>query len=1304
MKKKFFALVLSFCMLLSLIPANMTLAMATDEISGQTEETEIVEKVDEETVDTIAEPVNEEQSEEADVADSINEDEAEKAKDDIIEDDDELGDKEETPEDDKSPADEGTAHEDSANDEYKGKSVRIPAGTSLYSSVDVEDSQKSEAETTAYVAGSIIGKEDSLWFELGGEYAEEKYRFVKYEDVELVTEPILPLDEMPPMVKASVPPKGPGYDMSFVPNHIRIKVNVLDWDTGEPVPGVAVAFNRRSTNTGLYPNVERVFDGLTSDANGVAYRDYTYTIENGPAGSKYICVNGVKVKYSADTLIRFDLGVVSDGYTTPLTTSGRIRNFVSGANAGKESGSVNGAVFDDFHFDGGIFNTWTHNFDYDDGTHPGYGGGASVEFNLYVKAKEVTISYENNRIEGWDPADYPSQTVKAGSIVSAPANIPVNSAGNAIPFLGWADKATGELFDFTQPVSSSVTLVPKWGPNPNAKGYIHLDSYLWNHDGYNGTYQTGQTNTTVNDLTYVIEYYDQAVATTSNWHVLTTVSVDENGHAEIVITPEMIQELSDFNDSIKNLPLVNNEPHRVAIDIGPSESDKGWHEANHRPLNYAWDWVKYDYEWFHGAGLVGVRMMWVNDDIDPVYDSNPDNNHWTRGKNGETTCPTVGNVQYAHNQNHVPWLTQGMIDDGFEIKWACYVAPSMTVNFDLDGGNGTGDYREQMMRPINSLPEQRSDFLVRNPGGTVTKTGMNFVGWYKVKSDGTLETAPWDFANRIVTESMVLRAVYTDNLYEVKFVTPENGTQDRQHKIGDTPAWAGADPVKSPSNGYAYEFVGWKETTGTNVDTEYTFHDDYDFDHQSRTIYKDGASTPETIDNTFADLTVYTAQFNATPIDYTLSYDLNGGSGTFADQSYTVETGVTIHNAEPTKTGYKFTGWALKTTDGNWTNKTYSKNETVTEKYGNTTLIAQYAPLYNYKLNFNKNTSDSVSNMPENIPETGWIENSTKTMSWTKEPTRTDYTFLGWATSENGSVIIPAGTKSYQMTGTAATLKEQTLYAVWQINERPYKVKYLEEVTGKVLHAEKNDVARVGETVTEYAETITGYELVSQDPQTKVISADETQNVIIFYYKEEQVEIKYIPVPANGGTVSVGSESVKVLNGNPTGSTASAEPGYKFVGWFSDATCNVKISDNETYIPSKNATSGMYEAATYYAKFEEELGDLTINKSGCSSADANQSFIFHVTSTNLENTSHEAIDMYVTIQGNGSVTITDLPIGSYKVEEVSSWSWRYTSDGAKNVTVDTDGESTTIANTRTNSSWLSGSAYAINTADGKKNN
>ncbi len=124
------------------------------------------------------------------------------------------------------------------------------------------------------------------------------------------------------------------------------------------------------------------------------------------------------------------------------------------------------------------------------------------------------------------------------------------------------------------------------------------------------------------------------------------------------------------------------------------------------------------------------------------------------------------------------------------------------------------------------------------------------------------------------------------------------------------------------------------------------------------------------------------------------------------------------------------------------------------------------------------------------------------------------------------------------------------------------------------------------------------------------------------------------------------------------------------------------------------------EIVFYYS---EALGELTIEKSGCDSRDTNQSFIFHVTSTSLVNTSRAAVDMYVTVQGNGSVTIKELPIGTYQVEEVSSWSWRYTPDSAKTVTLTKDSnEETTVNNTRSNGQWFSGSAYAINTESGRK--
>ena len=37
----------------------------------------------------------------------------------------------------------------------------------------------------------------------------------------------------------------------------------------------------------------------------------------------------------------------------------------------------------------------------------------------------------------------------------------------------------------------------------------------------------------------------------------------------------------------------------------------------------------------------------------------------------------------------------------------------------------------------------------------------------------------------------------------------------------------------------------------------------------------------------------------------------------------------------------------------------------------------------------------------------------------------------------------------------------------------------------------------------------------------------------------------------------------------------------------------------------------------------------------------------------------------VTVPKGGSTTVYDLPCGSYTVEQVNSWSWRYDADGAQ---------------------------------------
>ena len=77
-----------------------------------------------------------------------------------------------------------------------------------------------------------------------------------------------------------------------------------------------------------------------------------------------------------------------------------------------------------------------------------------------------------------------------------------------------------------------------------------------------------------------------------------------------------------------------------------------------------------------------------------------------------------------------------------------------------------------------------------------------------------------------------------------------------------------------------------------------------------------------------------------------------------------------------------------------------------------------------WAVTYNKNTTDTVSNMPNNQTKT---YNQTLTLS-SNTPTRTGYTFQGWATSSSSTTVAYKAGANY--TGNAAL----NLYAVWKVN------------------------------------------------------------------------------------------------------------------------------------------------------------------------------------------------------------------------------------------------------------------------------
>ena len=259
----------------------------------------------------------------------------------------------------------------------------------------------------------------------------------------------------------------------------------------------------------------------------------------------------------------------------------------------------------------------------------------------------------------------------------------------------------------------------------------------------------------------------------------------------------------------------------------------------------------------------------------------------------------------------------------------------------------------------------------------------------------------------------------------------------------------------------------------------------------------------------------------------------------------------------------------------------------------------------------------------------------------------------------------------------------------------PLTIKYLEYGTDKQL-AQQTVLGeyRYGKNVSAEAKDIAGYDLVGNKYRYKLIT--DGTNEIIFYYVEQEVDIKYVVVDEGTGSVSVASETVKVVSGTANGSIPTAAQKYRFVGWYTDEACSTLVDENwvdanNKLVPQK--VNGQYKAATYYAKFELNVVELTITKTGSEDIDENQTFLFRVQGLDEVN---KDVDLTVTIHGNGSITISDLIVGNYKVSELSDWSFRYNADSnVKSINIVED-YTISFSNTRDKKYWLDGNNYQNN--------
>ena len=223
------------------------------------------------------------------------------------------------------------------------------------------------------------------------------------------------------------------------------------------------------------------------------------------------------------------------------------------------------------------------------------------------------------------------------------------------------------------------------------------------------------------------------------------------------------------------------------------------------------------------------------------------------------------------------------------------------------------------------------------------------------------------------------------------------------------------------------------------------------------------------------DRTLYAVWKYTPTYNYYLRYDAHGGTGGPDTQSTlgTTVTSVTfrVPSTKPTRTNYTFLGWSF---DPTATAASYVSGDLVTLNSGNPdrTLYAVWKKIYTYSYLYNANTTDTVTNMPENQS----ASSSETTYSFDirgNVPTRTGYVFNGWAlVSSGGGSIYSPNDPGPQLNTNKTSI---TLYAQWSPRTYTITVNYYDDTSETGLSISGGGSYQHGSVATLTATPRTGY-------------------------------------------------------------------------------------------------------------------------------------------------------------------------------------------------------------------------------------
>ena len=457
-------------------------------------------------------------------------------------------------------------------------------------------------------------------------------------------------------------------------------------------------------------------------------------------------------------------------------------------------------------------------------------------------------------------------------------------------------------------------------------------------------------------------------------------------------------------------------------------------------------------------------------------------------------------ITQSNNQaiNPIPFATDGSVT--LYAKWN---PVTYTVHFNKNNEAATGTMDDQAFTYDEAQP--------LTPNGFTMTGNFNFAGWSTTENGLVEFTDGQNVMNLATVQGAVvnLYAIWT-TIYTIDYdlaggtVAGENPTTYSEYNSDITLV----NPTRE-----GYTFAGW---TGTGL-TEATM-----------TVVITSGSTGDRS---------YTATW--TPITYSISYDLAGGSvATDNPVTYTIET-QTFTLVNPTKAGYNFAGWTGIGLDAASTTVTIDLGST-----GDRSYTATWTPV-TYMVRFNKNSDAATGTMENQLFTYDVAQNLTSNSFTTSTP---GYGFAGWSTTADGEVVYSDGQSVSNLASQQDAVVD--LYAQW--TPIVFSINY--HLGGGSLTTTNNSYTVNDATITLDVPTRTYYVFAGWYDNSgftgnavTVIASGSTGNVELW--------AKWTPITY---TITYDLAGGSVATSNPTSYTIESEPitlvnptreDYFFTGW-----------------------------------------------------------------------------------------------------------------------------------------------------------